>query len=258
MNHELRQPITGITNAVIRISRANDKQKQLLQSLVRDEAGNAIITAEQLETMQSQVEKIANMYAASDSNIDVLIELVNQLLFNSRLQANRVEVVFREVNIREWFAKIQLRVEAQMHNKDLQFSINIDPSMPETIVNDPENILEKVVNNFLSNAIKFTPQGGSISVNVYAYGTQFWIEVTDTGVGISQDKLQTVWQEYRQEDERTVREYGGTGIGLSLIARLMEKYGGGYDVRSVKGAGSTFSVFMPLHLTLESTAKERA
>jgi len=106
--------------------------------------------------------------------------------------------------------------------------------------------VRQVVLNLLSNANKFTPATGCITIEVEALPTDMRIRVIDTGIGIAPEDMDKVFQEFRQIDSSLTREYGGTGLGLALSKRLIELQGGTISFQSEPGTGSTFTLLLPL------------
>jgi CheY-like chemotaxis protein len=152
--------------------------------------------------------------------------------------------------------------------KGLDFIVEIDPALPSSIVSD-EQRLGQILKNLLSNAFKFTSQGGvSLAIGHPGDGVAFRSEtlraadevislaVIDTGVGISDDKLSAIFEAFQQADGTTSRKYGGTGLGLSISREIARLLGGEIQVESVPGEGSTFVLFLPLTERVVETAIE--
>ena len=141
--------------------------------------------------------------------------------------------------------------------KDVVFEVEVEDALP-TLVTD-EQRLQQVLKNLLSNAFKFTEHGSvTLSIATPAEGTRFVDErlaraptrcvafaVTDTGIGISDDKLKLIFEAFQQADGTTSRRYGGTGLGLSISREIARLLGGEIQVVSQPGAGSTFTLFLP-------------
>ncbi len=117
--------------------------------------------------------------------------------------------------------------------------------MPETIVSDGEK-LRQILINFLSNAVKFTREGGVTVRLLTAASSPVCISVTDTGIGIPADKLELVFEAFKQADGSTSRRFGGTGLGLTISRELASLMGGEIEVESEPGKGTTFSLLLPL------------
>lgn len=117
------------------------------------------------------------------------------------------------------------------------------------------NRLQQVVWNLLTNAVKFTPEGGQIKISLEKVGSQAQIQVSDTGQGISPDFLPHVFDRFRQADNATTRKFGGLGLGLAIVRHLVELHGGTVRVESLgEGMGATFTVLLPLIPTVSQTS----
>src|SRR5262249_32144203 len=122
----------------------------------------------------------------------------------------------------------------------------IDPTVGEVIA-DPSR-LKQILYNYLSNAVKFTPAGGRVSIRVEPEGNaSFRIEVEDSGVGIAPDDIARLFVEFQQLDSGTTKRHQGTGLGLALTKRLAEAQGGSVGVTSTLGGGSVFRAILPRH-----------
>jgi len=126
----------------------------------------------------------------------------------------------------------------------LRLTAEIVGNLPP-VSGDPQH-LQRVMDNLLGNALKFTPAGGSISVRLWRDGPQVVLEVADTGIGIPGDQWERVFDRFYQVNGSTTRRYGGTGLGLALVKEIVEAHGGKVSVRSEVGQGSTFTVVLPI------------
>jgi signal transduction histidine kinase len=135
-------------------------------------------------------------------------------------------------------------VRGLAENKRLAIERAVDPALGEVVV-DPARI-RQILYNYLSNAVKFTPDGGRVRLSIGAAGPDhFRIEVEDTGVGVPPDLIPHLFREFQQLDSTTGKRYQGTGLGLVLARRIAEGHGGSVSVRSAPGQGSTFSAVLP-------------
>ena len=179
----------------------------------------------------------------AQTSAEGLLAVLNQILDFSKIEAGRMElnptVFWPEATVRN----ASENVSVQAASKGLELTWHVDPAIPPRIIGD-EFRIRQVLLNLLSNAIKFT-ETGSIRVAVdleesTERGVLLKFQVTDTGIGLSQEQQQFVFDSFRQADGSTTRKYGGTGLGLAICWRLVELMGGHISVDSEPGKGSTF------------------
>jgi signal transduction histidine kinase len=174
-----------------------------------------------------------------------LLTLIDDLLQLASADAGKLELRPTEVDLAELLPGAVATAQWLLGGKQLTVELEVEPALP-TLVTDRGKV-NQVVLNLLSNAIKFTPEGGSIVLRARRDDAQaLRIEVEDSGVGISAREIERVFDEFHQVDGSMSREYGGVGLGLALVRRLLALLGGTIDVRSELGRGSTFSVRLPL------------
>lgn len=221
MSHELRTPL----NAIIGFSdilllggsgEVSDKQKHQLERL--------------------------------KANGQRLLTLVNDILDITRIEAKRVELVRQPFSPRTLTQQLASQVEPLVNQKGLDFSISIDPALPDIIVGDQKRI-EQIAINLLSNAFKFTETGSvTLECGANLQAKTWHLTVKDTGIGIPPHALDTVFEEFRQVDGSSRRSYGGSGLGLAIVRHLVHIMEGNVTVTSKLHEGSTFIVTLPLVL----------
>jgi adenylate cyclase len=172
-----------------------------------------------------------------------LLRLVNQLLDLQRLDADRMQPHFRPVEIQDFLAQIIESFRPYCEKKGLNLITHLTDT--STLYLDPEKF-DKVIYNLLSNAMKFTPKGGTIQVRLVTQGEHCQVQVQDSGIGIRADQLPYLFERFRQAEGSASRSYEGSGLGLALVKRLVELHGGQVQVESVYGKGSTFKLDLPL------------
>jgi PAS domain S-box-containing protein len=215
MSHEIRTPL----NAVIGFS-------ELLSALV---------------TEQRQKNYLASIQTAGKS----LLTLINDILDLSKIEAGRLELQYEAVNLYNLLEELKSIFALKIAEKKLNYQVEIDKQLPSTLMLD-EVRLRQILLNLLGNAIKFTDQG-EIKLSVYSrYKTEqaldLSITVADTGIGISPDQQEVVFESFRQQDGQLTRKYGGTGLGLAITKRLVEMMNGHISVASCLGQGSVFTI----------------
>ncbi|MEA3547966.1 MAG: response regulator [Thermodesulfobacteriota bacterium] len=233
MSHELRTPL----NAILLLSR-----------LMADNKDNTLSAddVQSLETIHS---------SGSD-----LLELINDVLDIAKVESGRMMLSLEYVELARVTENMQRIFQSIADMKGLDLSFSVAPGLPKMIRTDRQR-LEQILKNFLSNGCKFTKQGGvmvqfcrpaDLGGNAAALlPSELYPEksiamaVTDTGIGIAEEKQQLIFEPFRQADGSTSRQYGGTGLGLSISRELAHMLGGEIAMTSESGRGSTFILFLP-------------
>jgi len=170
---------------------------------------------------------------------DHLLAVINDILDYSKIEAGQLELEIHPFDLRGCLDEVLALTTFLVGAKPLELSVNMDNDVPAFIKGD-DTRLRQILVNLLSNAIKFTDEG-EICVRVNKVEeTLLRFSVTDTGIGIPQNKLKTLFEAFSQADVSTTRRYGGTGLGLTICARLIEKMDGRIWIESEEGVGSTF------------------
>jgi PAS domain S-box-containing protein len=179
------------------------------------------------------------------SNGVILLDLINDILDLAKIESGHLSFEEVDFDIRELVDTVAETMGLRAHQKHLELTGHVASDVPRTLVGDPLR-LRQVIVNLLGNAVKFTSEGGIVlSVGVArpdcgSGSTLIRFSVTDTGIGISSDKTDTIFSAFTQADSSTTRNYGGTGLGLTIVKRLVEMYRGAITVNSEVGKGSTF------------------
>ncbi|HZF79733.1 MAG TPA: PAS domain S-box protein, partial [Rubrivivax sp.] len=173
-----------------------------------------------------------------------LLQLINDVLDLAKVEAGKLEFFPEPVLLAKTLQEVQDVLQPQLQRKQLQFVAEIDPALGPLVL-DPAR-LKQALFNYISNAIKFTPEGGRITVRAQAEQPRHVrIEVADTGIGIAAADLPRLFTEFQQLDAGYGKHHQGTGLGLSLVRRLVQAQGGSVGVRSELGVGSVFSLVLP-------------
>jgi two-component system, NtrC family, sensor kinase len=173
-----------------------------------------------------------------------LLNLINDILDLSKIEAGRMEIDPTDFNLAAAIDHTLALVRERAQRRGITLSCMVDPRL--TTVHADERKMKQVLLNLLSNALKFTPEGGKIDVRASAHDDRTEIAVIDTGVGIAPEDQEAVFEEFRQVGA-TAKKIEGTGLGLAISRRFIELHGGRIWVTSKLGAGSTFSFTLPRH-----------
>jgi signal transduction histidine kinase len=180
---------------------------------------------------------------------DNLLAIVNDVLDLSKLDAGKLHFERAEIDLDDLVRLLFQTICFGVNDKGLRATYQLDPRIPAGLLGDPVR-LNQILLNLLGNAVKFTHQGEvSLSVRLLredAQGVTLQFRVSDTGIGIPADKLATIFESYSQASKQTTRLYGGTGLGLTITKQLVELQGGTIGVESRVGAGTVFTVTLPL------------
>ncbi|MHB8708118.1 MAG: PAS domain S-box protein [Desulfuromonadales bacterium] len=181
-----------------------------------------------------------------------LYTLVNEILDFSKIEARRVELDEDWFSLRNCLQESVKLLAAKARQKNLRLELDISPAVPENIVGDRYR-LDQVLINLIGNAIKFTDEG-EVKVAVKHHAGNLEFTVSDTGIGIPEDKHAQIFQTFSQVDSSPTRRHGGTGLGLAISGGLVELMGGRIGVRSRLGHGSTFTFTLPVKSTKSQKA----
>ncbi|MGM0899800.1 MAG: response regulator [Bacillota bacterium] len=227
MSHELRTPLNSLLI--------------LAQILVENKEGN--LTDKQTD--------YANTIYSSGKE---LLELINDILDLSKIESGKLDFHIGEIDLRGVISFVNNQFSAIAERKEIKFEVQIEEEVPTILYSDEQKIYQ-VIKNLVSNAIKFTEKG-SVQLRVYIPNLEkvgfkqdvIAFAVSDTGIGISDEKQDLIFEAFQQADGTTSRRFGGTGLGLSISKGMADLVGGSISVESVEGQGSTFTFYLPLTL----------
>ncbi len=174
-------------------------------------------------------------------NGEYLIEIINDILDLSKIEAGHLEIDPQQFSLPELVEDVVSLMQVRAEENSLPLHVEYDGLIPETIVSDPVR-LRQVLVNLLGNAIKFT-EDGEVRLRVATASHQLdriVFEVTDTGIGMTQDQVDRLFEPFQQGDASVTRRFGGTGLGLAISKRLVDRLGGDIEVESEFGRGSSF------------------
>lgn len=215
MSHEIRTPL----NAIIGLN------KELLRESPRED-------------------QKANLNYVDQSSKH-LLELINDILDHNKLDAQKIKLEKKPIVLSEFMEELAKTTNILKGEKQINVQSFIDHNLPEIVLTDPLR-LRQIGTNLCMNAVKFTEKG-TITLRISQSGNdQFELEVSDTGIGIEQQAIEKIFEDFTQADKNTARLYGGTGLGLSITKRLTALMGGEIRVTSQVNEGSSFFVTLPL------------
>lgn len=181
------------------------------------------------------------------------LRLVNNLLDITRLNSGRFKLNIKNIDIVSLTKQISQSVRLYSDQKNIKLIFTCNLNCKNLAIDDEK--LERIILNLLSNAIKFTDKGGTVTVNLYENkeANMIIIEVSDTGMGIPKDKQEIIFERFGQVDSNLSRHAEGTGIGLSLVKKLVDVLDGQIELESEPGNGSTFRITLPVNEYIEKT-----
>ncbi|MGW2713473.1 HAMP domain-containing protein, partial [Streptomyces sp. NPDC001356] len=229
MSHELRTPLNSLLI--------------LAQLLAQNPSRN--LTPKQVE--------YAGIIHSAGSD---LLQLINDILDLSKVEAGKMDVSPERVPLRQLIDYVEATFRPMTSQKSLDFTVTTAPGAPADLLTD-DSRLRQILRNLLSNAVKFTEQGSvelrvepaggdEVPDGVVRGGAVVAFRVKDTGIGIPEQQLETIFGAFQQADGTTSRKYGGTGLGLSITREIAHLLGGAVTVDSTPGRGSTFTLFLPV------------
>jgi PAS domain S-box-containing protein len=216
MSHELRTPL----NAIIGFSR-----------IVRRKGGDVL--------PRTQVENLDKVLVSADH----LLNLINTVLDISKIEAGRMDVKPTTFELPP-LVDLVIDTSQPFLREGVSIKTDLKPAIPEVF--SDQDKLKQILLNLISNAAKFTHEG-EITLASRHDGERLYIDVNDTGIGVSEDALARIFEDFQQADTSTTREYGGTGLGLPISRSLARLLGGDLTACSIEGEGSTFTLSMPVH-----------
>lgn len=231
MSHEVRTPLNGVMGYLDLLKSGGTPQEQQQYMLAMQELANSLLT------------------------------MLNGILDYAKMDAGRMVLDVQEFSLEALVLQIGEVYSLKARKHDIDVVVDVDGKLPKLLLGDVIR-LRQVISNLLDNALKFTEKGMvRLKTSVLEQNSQLVrirIEVHDTGIGLSEEQQQILFQAFTQADSSTTRRYGGTGLGLAIIAKLVTLMQGSYGVQSTVGQGSIFWVEIPFFLATEEPAKTAA
>lgn len=204
---------------------------------------NVLLAIYQLLAEEDVPEKWKNYIKTGKQNCYRLWRLINNLIDNSKIDSKSFEIEMSNYNIVQIVEEITLSVADYLDKSSI--SITFDTNIEEKIITCDPQIIERILLNLISNGIKFSKEKGKILVNIVDGIDYVTIEVKDDGIGIDEDKINSIFDTFTKADDSLTRKSEGCGMGLSIVSSLVEILGGTIEVKSKKGYGSKFIIKIP-------------
>lgn len=216
MSHEIRTPMTGILGFIEQLAKHEEDPERVRQFDIIKSSGNT------------------------------LMHIINDILDLSKIESGKMSLEYHPHNIHTIVENITALFSKKITKKKIDFKTDIDTNLPECQMIDKLRF-EQVIFNLISNALKFTPKGGNISLRIHHHPSEarMHCSVTDTGIGIDEEHFEKIFTAFGQEDGSTTRKFGGTGLGLTISSKLVEMMQGKLQVESKPGKGSYFYFDIP-------------
>ena len=180
----------------------------------------------------------------ADGSSKRLYVLLNEILDHSKIESRQMNLKGETFKVRRYLNETIELMNDRAQKKHLKLALDVSPSVPEDMLGDPYR-LGQILLNLIGNAIKFTDKG-EVTVKVKRHDDYLQFNVSDTGIGISEDRWEDIFESFMQVDSSSTRSHGGVGLGLAISKGLIELMGGKVSVHSELGQGSTFSFTLPL------------
>lgn len=180
-----------------------------------------------------------------------LYNLVNSLLDLSKIEKGSLKLELKEININDPIKRAVDDNSIDASAKNIELTCELEDNLPKIMADTVR--IQQAISNILNNAIKFTSSGGLVLIQSELVDNQLSISISDNGIGMDQSSLSQIFESFSQIDASTTRKYGGVGIGLTLVKKLIEMHGGKVMVESEAGKGSTFSILLPINSNVENS-----
>lgn len=245
MGHKLDTLTSELRNSKIEAENANIAKNQFISNISHEirTPMNFILGISHLLLAQNLSPEQKNHLSKIDKASKHLLTLINNILDLSKLDSGKVKIEKIPFRITDIVNDVYDIFEHKANNKGLELDVNVDTNIPVSFIGDPLRV-KQILLNYVSNAIKFT-ENGYVSIDVKLIeqteaSAQIRICVTDSGIGLSDKQIVTIFDSFQQADASTTRKYGGSGLGLSICKNMAELMDGTVGVKSQPSAGSTF------------------
>tara|TARA_Y100000780_G_scaffold209457_1_gene207006 strand:+ start:12627 stop:15323 length:2697 start_codon:yes stop_codon:yes gene_type:complete len=253
-NIQIRQQVAKQTQSLREEKQKADKASQIKSEFLANMSHeirtpiNGIKGLHYLAMQEQDWPQARSYIDQADGALNVLLRVINDVLDFSKIEAGRLEMHQEPIDVNALVSEVCNLLQFELNTRSLEFDVDYDSSSQLVIYTDPIR-LKQVLLNLLNNAVKFTPQG-HITLRIWQQREFTYFSVIDTGIGISKEAQQRLFQPFSQADSSTSRRFGGTGLGLSICQKLVSMMGGSISLQSVEGQGSTFTISIPFESPL--------
>lgn len=226
MSHEIRTPMNGVLGSL-----------QVLQRMQLPESAHQLVDTGIISSQS-------------------LLAIINDILDLSKIESNNISLELLPINVVELIQTVESELALAVNHKKLKLTFCADELINKTWVVDPVRV-KQIITNLCSNAVKFT-DSGTVRIKLEEHDEHLVISITDTGIGLSKQQLEKLFNRFEQADSSTTRKYGGTGLGLAISKKLAKLMGGDIEVESEENQGSCFTLRLPAKKsTLEIVKKAK-
>ncbi|MBQ7581631.1 MAG: response regulator, partial [Lachnospiraceae bacterium] len=251
----------ALSDALVAAEHANRAKTTFLNNMSHDirTPMNAIVGLSELALKEDLSDKGREAVEQISSSANALLVIINDILDFSRLEEGTMEITPSEYDVNQMMNEAVRLTSMGLSDKPVEMRLTIDDNIPPRLLGDSARI-RQVLNNVISNAVKFTKEG-SIDIRVRhekadAGKINLLIDVADTGIGIKEEDIDRIFESFSQIDSKRNREVEGTGLGLAITQRLIRLMGGSIEVESKYGKGSIFKICIPQEVAAQQTGEE--
>lgn len=234
------------------LERSNEVKSKFLSLMsheIRTPLNGIILSNQQFKSLSEENKNLSSIIEVSSQ---ALLDMVNDLLDVTKLQSGKLDLVNKPFDLINLVEEICLSYEPQV--KQSGVALKVDNSLKDRIFDGDKTRIQQIIRNLLNNSFKFT-SSGRITLTIGRSGDEVIFSVEDTGIGISEDRISTVFEEFEQENSEISIQYGGSGLGLNIVKRIAELMSGSVSLESKKNVGTKVSVKVKLP-AVESSAEE--
>ncbi|MCL1927990.1 MAG: ATP-binding protein [Treponema sp.] len=255
------QDVTQLTKSRLEAEAASKAKSDFLANMSHEMRTpmNAIIGMTSLAKSSGEIERKNYCLGKIESSSHHLLGVINDILDMSKIEANKLELSNEQFNLSKMLQDVINMINPEIEERHQKFMMKLNADVPLDVIGD-EQRLAQVITNLLSNAVKFTPEEGEISCSIIPVKETkeaifIQVDVSDTGIGISEEQQTQLFNSFQQADSGISRRFGGTGLGLAISKRIVEMMNGTIKVQSQPGKGSTFIFTAELKKSAEPNKK---